>query len=87
VELNCPAYANAMLWAGGFNILFMHYLIKFKRKGTKSKRFEKTDDAVEYMNGKDFTMYEIWKVRRGERIRIPFKTSNLSGFKNQLINA
>jgi hypothetical protein len=66
----------------------MHILIKYDRKGTKSKRFNKIDDAVDYMDGNDFTKYKIWKVSTaGTRKQIFFKSSNLSIFKKQLQDA
>jgi uncharacterized protein YaaR (DUF327 family) len=66
----------------------MHILIKYDRKGTKSKRFNSIDDAVDYMEGNDFTKYLIWKVTNGGRkIRISPQTADLDAFKKLLMKA
>jgi hypothetical protein len=66
----------------------MHILIKFNRKGTKSKKFTSYMSAADFMDGRDFKNFKITKVDdNGKRINIPFKTSNLENFIKQLKNS
>jgi len=66
----------------------MKILIKYNKKGAMTKRFNGIDDAVDYMDGNDFSKYKIWKVSTaGTRKQIFFKSSNLSIFKKQLQDA
>jgi len=58
-----------------------------KNKNTKKiMSFIKVDDVVDFMYNKHFSQYDIFKIKNGKKIKIPFETSNLEKFALQLIN-